>query len=110
MSDGDSPTSASRAIASRNCCVISRSLVDRVWLGLKDLVPSLVANGWLAFDDSLPEEFWRELQAFPGGDHDDALDALEGAVDLARRYSDARKSLRRINGGPARAPRGLAEF
>jgi predicted phage terminase large subunit-like protein len=44
----------------------------------------LLANGWLAVSDSLPEEFWRELQGFPGADHDDALDAVEGAVALAR--------------------------
>ncbi len=44
----------------------------------------LFANGWLAVSDSLPEEFWRELQGFPGADHDDALDAAEGAAALAR--------------------------
>jgi len=69
-----------------------------------------LANGWLSVSDSLPEEFWRELQAFPGGDHDDALDALEGAVTLARRYSDARRSSSRARNATARLPGGLGEF
>jgi phage terminase large subunit-like protein len=34
-------------------------------------------------DEGLPEEFWRELEHYPRVDHDDALDATAGAVELA---------------------------
>lgn len=44
----------------------------------------LIANGWLLFADDLPQEFWHQLEAFPRGRHDDAPDALEGAVKLLR--------------------------
>lgn len=43
-----------------------------------------VANGWIAFCRDLPEEFFRQLEAYPGGRHDDGPDAVEGAVMLAR--------------------------
>ncbi len=71
----------------------------------------LAANGWIAFSEALPEEFWRELQAFPGADHDDALDAMEGAVALARRTAGAGRSLPAQSHGPAeRRPPALREF
>jgi len=44
----------------------------------------LVANGWLRFAHDLPEPFWAQMQSFPNADHDDALDALEGAASLLR--------------------------
>lgn len=44
----------------------------------------LVRNGWLLFRDELDEEFGRQLSDFPMGAHDDAPDALQGAVALAR--------------------------
>jgi predicted phage terminase large subunit-like protein len=44
----------------------------------------LLANGWLRQETSLPEEFWQQIEAFPHAEHDDALDALEGAVTLVR--------------------------
>ncbi len=43
----------------------------------------LLASGRLALDEGLPEEFWRELAHYPRVDHDDALDATAGAVELA---------------------------
>jgi len=83
-----------------------RSKVERI-----AALEPLAANGWLAFSDTLPEEFWRELQAFPRGDHDDALDALEGAVSLARRFaaSAARPALAPRGAGPPPA-RALREY
>ena len=44
----------------------------------------LVANGWLQFAADLPQEFWRQFEAFPRGRHDDGIDAVEGAVSLLR--------------------------
>lgn len=44
----------------------------------------LVAGGWLRFASVLPEELFAQARAFPHGRHDDALDALAGAVALAR--------------------------
>ncbi|MCX7624922.1 MAG: hypothetical protein N2Z21_01700, partial [Candidatus Sumerlaeaceae bacterium] len=44
----------------------------------------LVASGWVRFAIGLPEELEAEARAFPSGRHDDALDALAGAVTLAR--------------------------
>ncbi|MDX2176730.1 MAG: hypothetical protein SF028_09670 [Candidatus Sumerlaeia bacterium] len=44
----------------------------------------LLANGALALAPDLDEEFWEELAQFPRSRHDDALDALAGAVELAR--------------------------
>lgn len=78
------------------------------------LEPFLV-NGWLALADDVPEVLWRQLQSFPGCDHDDALDALEGAVDLARRRDETgpRLSQRRPPTpapSAARQPRSLREF
>jgi predicted phage terminase large subunit-like protein len=47
----------------------------------------LAANGWLRFSRSLPEEFFAQADAFPCGRHDDAIDALAGAVELAKSFS-----------------------
>jgi predicted phage terminase large subunit-like protein len=44
----------------------------------------LIANGWILFNRALPEEFFQQCEEFPNGRHDDALDALEGALSLAR--------------------------
>ena len=44
----------------------------------------LVSNGWLRFNTALPERFWQQIESFPNAEHDDALDALEGAVSLVR--------------------------
>ena len=45
----------------------------------------LVTNGWLLFSERLPQSFFHQCQDFPESLHDDGLDALEGAVNLARR-------------------------
>lgn len=42
-----------------------------------------VANGWILFNRELPALFFQQCEEFPGGPHDDALDALEGAVSLS---------------------------
>lgn len=70
----------------------------------------MISNGWLAFSEGLDEEFWCEFEAFPGGDHDDALDALEGAIDLARRWGGSPRSPRRTAHAPGKTPRGLREY
>lgn len=44
----------------------------------------LLQSGLLILSANLDEEFWEELAAWPRGDHDDALDAAAGAVQLAR--------------------------
>ncbi len=44
----------------------------------------LLANGWLRLSANLPDLFWAELESFPHGQHDDGLDALEGALSLLR--------------------------
>lgn len=44
----------------------------------------LLASGLLVLSPSLDEEFWIELARFPRTEHDDALDAAAGAVELAR--------------------------
>lgn len=43
----------------------------------------LITSGRLALCENLPEEFWSELAAYPRVPHDDALDAVAGAVELA---------------------------
>jgi hypothetical protein len=48
----------------------------------------LLANGWLRLSASLPDLFWAELESFPHGQHDDGLDALEGALSLLRAQQD----------------------
>ncbi|MDK2973598.1 MAG: hypothetical protein PWP23_3353 [Candidatus Sumerlaeota bacterium] len=47
----------------------------------------LLTGGQLALSEELPEEFWTELAAYPRCEHDDALDAVAGAVELARQAS-----------------------
>jgi predicted phage terminase large subunit-like protein len=55
----------------------------------------LIAAGWLRFAVGLPEELDEQARAFPCGRHDDALDALAGAVELARSL-DAPRHIRTI--------------
>lgn len=45
----------------------------------------LLSSGRLALCPTLDEEFWEELANYPRSRHDDALDAVAGAVDLALR-------------------------
>lgn len=47
----------------------------------------LVTNGWLLFNERLPRGMFQQCQDFPNSPYDDALDALEGAVSLARQRS-----------------------
>ncbi|MFW6286488.1 MAG: phage terminase large subunit [Candidatus Sumerlaeota bacterium] len=42
----------------------------------------LITHGWMRFSRRLPQQFWAQLEGFPRAAHDDALDALEGAVAL----------------------------
>lgn len=42
-----------------------------------------ISAGRIFFSRDLPEEFIRQLEAFPGGRHDDGPDAVEGAIGLA---------------------------
>ena len=46
----------------------------------------LVSNGWLLFNRSLPEEFFRQMEDVPEGRHDDGPDALAGAADMAGKF------------------------
>ena len=40
-----------------------------------------IANGWLAFNErDLPPELWTQFRQFPSADHNDAPDAVQGAV------------------------------
>ena len=41
-----------------------------------------IANGWIAFNETLPEEFMRQMRQFPTGDFCDGADALQGASEL----------------------------
>ncbi|MCC6545558.1 hypothetical protein IT570_00195 [Candidatus Sumerlaeota bacterium] len=47
----------------------------------------LLANGVLALSPDLDEEFWEELSNWPRTQHDDALDAAAGAVELAMSHA-----------------------
>lgn len=47
-------------------------------------IEPLIASGAIRFALGLPEELEAEARAFPSGCHDDALDALAGAIALAR--------------------------
>ena len=42
----------------------------------------LIANGWLAFNETLPEVFMRQMRQFPTGDFCDGPDALQGATEV----------------------------
>jgi predicted phage terminase large subunit-like protein len=64
----------------------------------------LIAGGWLRFAEGLPEELFAEARAFPTGRHDDALDALAGAVALARTLQNS-SSVKSVALRAARAPR-----
>ncbi len=40
-----------------------------------------IRNGWLAFNErDLPPEFWTQFRQFPSAEHNDAPDAVQGAV------------------------------
>ena len=54
-----------------------------------------IANGWILFNRDLAEEFFQEMEAFPKSLHDDALDALEGAVSLCSHLKFEHGSARR---------------
>lgn len=68
----------------------------------------LLATGRLALAEGLPEEFWDELARYPRVQHDDALDAAAGAVELALAWSakgTARDEILRQEREPDRGPR-----
>lgn len=46
-----------------------------------------VANGWLQFNEALPREVIAQFEDFPGADHDDAPDSVEGAWRNSRNPS-----------------------
>ncbi len=40
-----------------------------------------IKNGWLAFNKvGLPSEFWKQMREFPTSEHNDAPDAVQGAL------------------------------
>ena len=51
---------------------------------IASLEPALT-NGSLALAPDLSAEFWEELNGWPKAQHDDALDAAAGALDIARK-------------------------
>lgn len=54
----------------------------------EDRIASLdasVTNGWLQFNETIRREVFAQFDEFPGGTHDDAPDAIEGA---ARSFGD----------------------
>lgn len=63
----------------------------------------LLRNGWLLLAETLPEEFVRQIEDFPQDPHDDAPDALQAAVELARGATSRTDRLERV---PGRADRG----
>ncbi len=42
----------------------------------------IIANRWLAFNETLPEEFMRQMRQFPMGDFCDGPDALQSATKM----------------------------
>jgi len=44
-----------------------------------------ISNKWLRFVRGLPEQLMTQLYAVPNGSHDDGPDALEGALQVARK-------------------------
>ncbi|GAB4314675.1 MAG: hypothetical protein Kow0059_06570 [Candidatus Sumerlaeia bacterium] len=52
----------------------------------------LAANGWLRFHNSLPRDVVLEFMDFPRSAHDDALDAIAAAVELARESASVREA------------------
>lgn len=65
----------------------------------------LLSSGRLALAETLPEEFWREFQDFPRVQHDDALDALAGAVELALRSAGCTGNTTTFAGARKQSPR-----
>ena len=55
----------------------SRNKIDRITA----LEPS-IKNGWIAFNETLPELFWSQMSQFPTADYLDAPDALEGSTNF----------------------------
>lgn len=51
----------------------------------------LLSSGRLVLAEGLDEELWEELLAWPRSTHDDALDAVAGAVELAGGGGKARR-------------------
>jgi len=49
----------------------------------------LLAHGWLAVNRAIPPPFIAQAEQYPHAAHDDALDALAGAVELLRGTSRA---------------------
>ena len=47
-----------------------------------DALQPLILNGWLIFNNKLPNEFFKQMYQYPTGDFVDAPDALEGACQL----------------------------
>ena len=47
-----------------------------------DSLQPLILNGWLIFNQDLPNEFYKQMYQYPTGDFLDAPDALEGACQL----------------------------
>ena len=41
-----------------------------------------INNGWIAFENKLPEEFMKQMRQFPTADFMDGPDALQGATEL----------------------------
>ncbi|MCX7767192.1 MAG: phage terminase large subunit, partial [Candidatus Sumerlaeia bacterium] len=71
----------------------------------------LITNGWLLFNERLPQVFFQQCRDFPESSHDDALDALEGAVALARRHSPLLNNLSRTtNPSSRRSLKALNNF
>ncbi len=71
----------------------------------------LITNGWLLFNERLPQQFFQQCRDFPQSPHDDALDALEGAVALARRHSPLLNNLSRTaNTSSRRSLKALNNF
>lgn len=64
----------------------------------------LLASGRLVLFPTLDEEFWEELATYPRSAHDDALDALAGAVGLA--LGGATKDGALIHGASQQRKRG----
>lgn len=58
-----------------------------------------VSHGWILFNRALSEEFMRQLEAFPHGDHDDCPDSLEMLWGLVNnRYKAAGVSVDAMGG------------
>ena len=65
----------------------------------------LITNAWLRFSNTLPEQFWAQIEAFPRAEHDDALDALEGAIALLRGLQTETK-----RGAPRKSTRKMKHY